>query len=82
MFNINGEIRKAVKSKLLECFKMEEVIAHFWQVAVADMWFLWRKCIPIAVNRDQVVNKFIWRDYTQKYYNSITSSKYQRISYC
>lgn len=29
MFNIHGEIRKPVKSKLLEWFKMEEAIAKF-----------------------------------------------------
>ena len=26
IFNINGEIRKAVQSKLLQCIKMEKVI--------------------------------------------------------
>ena len=57
---------------------MEEVIAHCWQVAVADMWFLWRKCVLVAVNRNQVVNKFIWRDYTQEilqFYNIIQIPK-------
>ena len=51
IFNINGEVIKAIKSKLLECFRMEEIITEFIQLVIFDMRFLWRKCIPNAVDR-------------------------------
>ena len=70
IFNINGEI-KVLKSKLLECFKMEEVIAEFRQKAIVDMGFLWRECIPNAVDRNQVANKFAWGDYARKIFTTI-----------
>ena len=56
---------------------MEMVIAEFPQVAIVDMEYLWTKCIPNAVDRDQVENKFTWGDkimHGKIYYNSATSS--------
>lgn len=41
---------------------MEMVIAEFPQVAIVDMEYLWTKCIPNAVDRGQVENKFTWGD--------------------
>ena len=50
---------------------MEEVIAEFQQVAIVDMGFLWRKCIPNAVDRNQVANKFTWGEFAQKIFTTI-----------
>ena len=50
---------------------MEEVIAEFRLVAIVDMEFLWRNCIPNAVDRDQVENKFTCLDYARKIFTTI-----------
>lgn len=71
IFNIDGEMIKAIKSKLLECFRMEEIITEFIQLIIVDMRFLWRKCIPNAVDRDQVSNKFAWVDYARRIFTKI-----------
>ena len=50
---------------------MEEIIAAFREVAIADIGILWRKRIPNAVGRDQVASKFTSRGYARKIFTTI-----------
>ena len=42
IFNVNGTIRKVVKSKLVDKFSMNEQTALDAYIAVVDMGFIWR----------------------------------------
>lgn len=44
---------------------------HCRQVAIVDMGYLWRECIPNAIDRDQVANRFTWGDYARKMVTTI-----------
>lgn len=80
IFNINGDIRKAVKSKLIECFKHEESCI-LPEVAIVDMGFIWRKCIPNAGEREQAANKYTWGDYAKKVFEMIITRHPRAMEY-
>ena len=46
IFNINGTIRRNIKSKLIQCLHLEEVSSGPSYISVVDMGFIWRIYMP------------------------------------
>ena len=71
LFNLNGTLRKTVKAKLVDCFKLEQIETGYSRViAVIDMGLLWRVCIPR--NRETADGEpYTWNDYASKLFDAI-----------
>ena len=66
LFHLNGTMKKAQKSKLLDCFSFNvphEVGNH---VSIIDMSLLWRISLPSKENRETYDGShFTWTDYAE-----------------
>ena len=52
IFNIIGQMRKAAKAKLVDCFLIDETnAADVAYIAIIDMRYLWRLAAPTASDR-------------------------------
>ena len=80
IFNVNGTIRKVVKSKLVDKFSMDEQTALDVYIAVVDMGFSWRLSTPISEDREkQDGENFTWGDYAKKIFDLVLA-RHQKAS--
>ena len=66
LFNLDGTIRKAMKSKLQEClyFVSENLLSN---IAIIDMGLLWRAALPTKEDRETPGgSQLIWKWYAEK----------------
>ena len=71
IFNINGQMRKAVKAKLVDCFLMEEAILdNVAYISIIDIGYPWRLAAPTTSDREKK-DKFTWGDYAEKIFKMI-----------
>ena len=71
LFNIDRSIRKAMKSKLLECFQfnMEKTRSN---IAIIDMGLIWRAAMPSTSEREAPGGtRLTWRWYAENMLNFI-----------
>ena len=72
IFNVNGTMRKGMKSKLVDKLKLVEVDSLDSYIAVVDMGFIWRLSTPSCEDREkQDGKKFTWGDYANKAFNLV-----------
>ena len=72
IINVNGTIRKVVKSKLVDKFSMDEQTALDAYIAVVDMGFIWRLSTPTSEDREkQHGEDFTWGDYVKKIFDLV-----------
>ena len=65
LFNINGQMRKAAKAKLVDCFFMDETnLDDVAYISIIDMGYLCRLAAPTASYREKK-DKFTWGDYAE-----------------
>ena len=65
IFNINGQMRKAVKAKLVDCFFMDETnLDDIAYVSIIDMEYMSRLAALTASDRGKK-DKFTWSDYIE-----------------
>ena len=65
LFNINGQMRKAAKAKLVDCFFMDETnLDDVAYISIIDMGYLCRLVAPTASYREKK-DKFTWGDYAE-----------------
>ena len=56
IFNINGQMRKVIKAKLINCFLVDETKLHdIAYISIIDMGYLWRLTAPTASDREKKV---------------------------
>ena len=56
IFNINGQMRKVIKAKLINCFLVDETKLHdIAYISIVDMGYLWRLTAPTASDREKKV---------------------------
>ena len=66
LFNLDGTIRKAMKSKLQECLYFVSENLHS-NIAIIDMGLLWRAALPTKEDREAPgVSQLIWKWYAEK----------------
>ena len=71
IFNINGQMRKAVKAKLVDCFFMDETnLDDVAFISIIYMGYLWRLTAPTASDREKK-DTFTCGDYAEKIFNMI-----------
>jgi len=66
IFNINGTIRRNIKSKLIQCLHLEEVSSGLSYISVLDMGFIWRIYMP---TREETETDITWGDYAKNILN-------------
>ena len=72
LFNINGKMRKAVKSTLINSFEMHETtLEGVSYISIVDMSFIWRLAAPSKDDRETAEGDFTWRNYATKIFNII-----------
>ena len=83
IFNINGSMRKPLKSILVECFTLKETTVDNRMVVLVDMGMLWRIATPTST--DYSSGCFTWGDYASKLFQVIilghpTAEEYHLIN--
>ena len=72
LFNVNGTMRKGMKSKLVDKLKLVEVDSLDSYIALVDMGFIWRLSTPSCEDREkQDGEHFTWGDYANKIFNPV-----------
>ena len=72
LFNINGQMRKAVKSPLINSFEMHETtLEGVSYISIVDMGFIWRLATPSIADRESAEGDFTWGNYATKLFNNI-----------
>ena len=72
IFNVNGTLRKVMKSKLVDKLNLEEINSLNNYIALVDMGFIWRLSTPSAEDREkQDGTDYTWGDYANKIYNIV-----------
>ena len=67
LFNINGQMRKAVKSTLVNSFEMHETTHEgVSYISIVDMGFIWRLAAPQRADRESAEVDFTWGNYATK----------------
>ena len=71
IFNINGQMRKSVKAKLVDWFLMDKTnLDDVAYISINDTGYLWRLAAPTMSDREKK-DKFTWGDYAEKIFNMI-----------
>ena len=71
IFNVNGTVRKAMKSKLVDKFCLVEETSLDKYITVVDMGFIWRLSTPSHEDREkQDGQSFTWGDYAKKHHST------------
>ena len=71
IFNINGQMRKAFKVKLVDCFLMDGTnLDDVAYLTVINMGYLWKLAAPTASNIEKK-DKFTLVDYAERIFNTI-----------
>ena len=66
-FNVNGQMRKAVKSTLVSSFEMHETtLEGVSYISIIDMDFIWRLATPSTADRESAEGDFTWRNYQKR----------------
>ena len=72
IFNVNGTLRKVMKSKLVDKLNLEEINSLNNYIALVDNGFIWRLSTPSAEDRDKLDGTdYTWGDYANKIYNIV-----------
>ena len=70
LYNVDGSMRKTVKSKLLEIFNLDPVTdAPQDYISIVDMGLIWRLATPTPEDREarkQDGSEYRWSDYLHK----------------
>ena len=81
-FNIHGQIRKAVKSTLINSFEMHETTLEGVScILIVDMGFIWRQATPSIADREIPEVDFTWGNYATKIFNIILQRHPNAIEY-
>ena len=71
IFDINGQMRKSVKAKLVDWFLMDKTnLDDVAYISINDTEYLWRLAALTTSDREKK-DKFIWGDYAEKIFNMI-----------
>ena len=82
LFNINGKMRKTVKSTLINSFKMHETtLEGVSYISIVDMSFIWRLAAPSTDDRESAEGDFTWRNYATKIFNIILQRHPDAVEY-
>ena len=82
LFNINGQMRKAVKSTLINSFEMHETaLEGVCYISIVDMGFIWRLATPSIADREIAEDDFTWGNYATKIFNIILQRHPNAIEY-
>ena len=82
LFNINGQMRKAVKSTLINSFEMHETaLEGVCYISIVDMGFIWRLATPSIADREIAEDDFTWGNYATKIFNIILQRHPNAIDY-
>ena len=82
LFNINGQMRKAVKSPLINSFEMHETtLEGVSYISIVDMSFIWRLAAPSIDDRESAEGDFTWRNYATKIFNIILQRHPDAVEY-
>ena len=77
LYNVDGSMRKTVKSKLLELFKLDPVSEKPRDyISLVDMGLIWRLATPTTEDRESRKRdglEYHWGDYLDKIYSMIFS---------
>ena len=70
LFNINGQMRKAVKSNFINSFEIHETtLEGVSYISIVDMGFIWRLATPSIANRESAECDFALGNYATKIFN-------------
>ena len=82
LFNINRQMRKTVKSTLINSFEMyETTLKGVSYISIVDMGFAWRLAAPSIADRESAEGDFTWGNYTTKIFNIILQRHPNAIEY-
>ena len=80
LYNVDGSMRKTVKSKLLELFKLDpEIEKPRDHISLVDMGLIWRLATPTPEDREtgkRDGSEYHWGDYLDKICAMIFSNAY------
>ena len=82
LFNINGQMRKTVKSTLINSFEMHETtLESVSYISIVDIGFVWRLATPSIVDRESAEGDFAWGNYATKIFNIILQRNSNAMEY-
>ena len=82
LFNINGQMRKTVKSTLKNSFEMHEATLESTSyISIVDMGFIWRLATLSIADRESAEGDFTWGNYATKIFNIILQRHPNAIEY-
>ena len=82
LFNINGQMRKTVKSTLKNSFEMHEATLESTScISIVDMGFIWRLATLSIADRESAEGDFTWGNYATKIFNIILQHHPNAIEY-
>ena len=82
LLNINGQMRKAVKSTLINSFEMHETALEGVPcISIVDMGFIWRLATPSNADHEIAEDDFTLGNYATKIFNIILQRHPNAIEY-
>ena len=82
LFNINGQMRKAVKSNFINSFEIHKTtLEGVSYISIVEMGFIWRLATPSIANRESAECDFTWGNYATKIFNIFLQHHPNAIEY-
>ena len=82
LFNINGQMRKAVKSNFINSFEIHKTtLEGVSYISIVEMGFIWRLATPSIANRESAERDFTWGNYATKIFNIFLQHHPNAIEY-